>query len=83
MVVVVAASVNSLLTLSFATGEARARFPSVAASHANGTAIRAPITPRDVPDLLQNARSDAQASRSIDTTRSCPAQERPGRAPSR
>jgi hypothetical protein len=83
MVVVVAASVSSLPTLSFATVEARAGFQSAAASHANGTAIRAPDTPWDVPDLPQDARSDAQASRSIDTTRSCPAQERPGRAPRR
>ena len=41
VVAVVAAPVSSLLTHSFATGEAHARFPSAAASHANWTAIRA------------------------------------------
>ena len=82
MVVVVAASVNSLLTLSSATGEARARFPSAAASHADWTAIRAPDTPRVVPDPPQDARSDVQESRPIATTRTGPAQKRSQLGPS-
>jgi hypothetical protein len=80
VVAVVAAPVNSLLTLSFATAEAHAGFPSAGASHANGTAIRVP-DPQDVPDPPRDARSDAQPSHFIATTRSRPAQERPGCAP--
>ena len=79
VVAVVAAPVSSLLTHSFATGEAHAGFPSTAANHANGTAIRAPEPKCARPS--RDARSDAQASRSIATTRSRPAQERPDCAP--
>jgi hypothetical protein len=80
VVAVVAAPVNSLLTLSFATAEAYAGFPSAATSHDKGTAISAP-DPLDVPDPPRDVRSDAQALRSIAMMRRCPAQERPGCAP--